>query len=126
LDRDPWRQDVFRYVARLVKLRTRSGALAVNDTSFIHVDFAEGKRVLAWRRGREGIDDPVVVLANFSDWGTADPMSPAAEYVVSNWPATPAGKRWREVTMDRVVAPGRAGREPVFPWEAKVYALEAG
>ena len=124
LDRDLWRQDVFRYVARLVRLRTRSDALAVNDTTFIHIDFEEGKRVLAWRRGREGIDDPVVVLANFSDWGTTDPMKPASEYVVSNWPQTPTGKRWREVTMDRVVAPGRAGREPVFPWEAKVYALE--
>jgi len=124
LDGDPWRQDVFRYVARLVRFRTRSDALAVNDTTFIHVDFGDGKRVLAWRRGREGVDDAVVVLANFSDWGTADPMNPAAEYVVSNWPATPPGKRWREVTMDRPVPPGRVGREPVFPWEAKVYALE--
>jgi pullulanase len=124
LDRDPWRQEVLRYVSRLVKFRTRSDALAVNDTTFIHVDFDDGKRVLVWRRGRDRVDDPVVVVANFSDWGTADPMNPAAEYVVSNWPATPTGKRWREITMDRPVARERVGREPLFPWEAKVYAVE--
>jgi hypothetical protein len=42
--------------------RTHSAALAVNDTDFIHVDFEEGKRVLVWKRGRPGVDDPVVVL----------------------------------------------------------------
>jgi len=124
LDRDPWRQDVFEYVSRLVKFRTRSDALAVNDTAFIHVDFNDGKRVLAWRRGREALDDPVVVVANFSDWGTADAGNPAAEYVVSNWPATPPGRKWREITKDRRVPADRVGREPLFPWEAKVYALE--
>jgi pullulanase len=124
LDRDPWRQEVFQYVARLVRFRTRSDALAVNDTAFIHVDFDCGKRILVWKRGRDGVDDPVVVVANFSDWGTADAGNAAAEYVVSNWPATPAGRHWREVTIDRIVSPDRIGREPVFPWEAKVYALD--
>jgi pullulanase len=124
LDRDPWRQEMFHYVSRLVKFRTRSDALAVNDTAFIHVDFDDGKRVLVWRRGRENADDAVVVVANFSDWGTADPTNPAAEYVVSSWPRTPPGKGWREVTMDRAVPAERVGREPLFPWEAKVYAVE--
>ena len=124
LDQDPWRQDLFQYVSRLVKFRTRSDALAVKDTTFTHVDFNDGKRVLVWKRGRKGLDDPVVVVANFSDWGTSDPMNPAAEYVVSNWPETPPGRRWREVTMDRPVPPDRIGREPLFPWEGKVYALE--
>jgi pullulanase len=124
LDQDPWRQDVFRYVSRLVKFRTHADALAVNDTTFIHVDFDDGKRVLAWRRGREGLDEPVVVVANFSDWGTADPHSPTAEYVVPHWPEAPRGRGWREVTMDRPVAADRVGREPLFPWEAKVYGLE--
>jgi 1,4-alpha-glucan branching enzyme len=124
LDRDPWRQELFAAVSRLVKLRTSSSALAVNDTSFIHVDFDDGKRVMVWRRGREGADDPVVVVANFSDWGTADAGSPMAEYVVPNWPATPAGKRWREVTRDRIVPREWVGREPLFPWEGKVYVLE--
>ena len=55
--------------SRLVKLRTRADALAVNDTEFLHVDFNDGKRVVVWRRGRDGIDDPVVVVANFSDLG---------------------------------------------------------
>ena len=39
------------------------------------------------------------------------------------WPATAAGRSWREVTQDRDVPPEWVGREPLFPWEAKVYAL---
>ena len=39
-----------------------------------------------------------------------------------NWPATPPGRRWREVTQDRDVPREWVGREPIFPWEAKVYA----
>jgi pullulanase len=120
--RDPWRQRVARHVGRLVKLRTRADALAVNDTTFIHADFDAGKRVIAWRRGGPG-DLPVVVVANFSDFAT-DTSRPDAEYRVAGWPALPAGRRWREVTQDRAVPPEWAGREPIFPWEAKVYAAE--
>lgn len=120
---DPWRRRVFEYCARLVRFRTRSDALAVNDTAFIHVDFEEGKRVLVWRRGRPGIDHPVVVVANFSDFETALPFAPASEYRVPNWPTTRAGMHWREITQDRDVPPEWVGREPIFPWEAKVYAL---
>ena len=120
LERDPWRQDVFRYVSRLVKLRTTADALSVNDTDFIHVDTNDGKRVIAWRRGRPGVDAPVVVVANFSDFGTPNPDQPGAEYVVHGWPALPAGTQWHEIGADRP-APD-AGREPLFPWEAKVYA----
>jgi pullulanase len=120
---DPWRRRVFDHVAHLVHFRTRSGALAVNDTEFIHVDFEEGKRVLVWRRGRPGIDDPVVVVANFSDFETARPFDPASEYRVPNWPTTQEGRRWREITQDRDVPAGWIGREPIFRWEAKVYAL---
>src|SRR5205807_1969159 len=90
---DPWRRDVFDAVARLVRLRTASAALAVNDTEFLHVDFYDGKRVLAWRRGRPGIDDPVVVVANFSGWRSDHHGGPPFEYRVHNWPGTPAGKR---------------------------------
>jgi pullulanase len=93
LDRDPWRQELFAYVSRLVKLRSTSSALAVNDTEFIHCDFDDGKRILVWKRRRAGVDDPVVVVANFSDWGTPSPGSAGAEYVVPNWPATPRGRR---------------------------------
>ena len=115
---DPWRQRVFTHVARLVRLRQSAPALSVNDTAFIHVDFTPGRRVLAWQRGRPD-DDPVVVVANFSDWQSDE----GAEYVVSDWPATPPGRRWCEVTQNRPVPIEWVGREPLSAWEAKVYAL---
>jgi pullulanase len=118
---DEWRQRIFTHVARLVRLRTTAGALAVDDTTFIHCDLDSGKRVLAWQRGQG--DDPVVVIANFSDYCTSDPTNPASEYRVKNWPATPPGKSWHEVTQDRAVPTEWAGREPIYPWEAKVYVL---
>lgn len=121
---EPWRKKVFEHVARLVKFRTSSPALAVNDTEFIHTDFTDGKQVIAWKRGRAGIDDPVVVVANFSNWGTADPLNSASHYDVSNWPATLPGKKWREVSQGYNVAIGSVGREPIFPWEAKVYTTQ--
>ena len=120
---DPWRAQLFQYVSRLVKVRTTADALSVNDTEFIHIDFASGKRVLAWKRGAPG-QDPVIVVANFSDWAT-DISSPSAEYRVNNWPALPAGKGWREITQNRLVPAEWAGREPVFAWEAKVYQAAA-
>lgn len=119
--REPMRKRIFDYVSRLVKFRAAHPALAVNDTEFIHADFG-GKRVLAWRRGTAG-GDPVVIVANFSDFVTANGDNPGAEYVVPNWPVTPAGRRWREVTQDRVVPAEFIGREPIFAWEAKVYTL---
>ncbi|MEW5859888.1 MAG: alpha-amylase family glycosyl hydrolase [Cyanobacteriota bacterium] len=114
---DDWRQRIFNYVARLIKFRTTSDALAVNDTHFIHADFNEGKRVLVWQRGKD--DQLVVVVANFSDYGTP----PGSEYKVPNWPATPAGKQWKEIAQDRMVPAEWVGREGIFPWEAKVYGL---
>ncbi len=120
---DPWRRRLVDYVAQLIRLRTSHDALSVDDTAFMHTDFAEGKRVLAWQRGRPDTGDLIVVVANFSAWGTPDPGSTSAEYVVPGWPATPPGKRWREVTQDRDVPAAWVGREPLYPWEAKVYAL---
>lgn len=120
LSTDPWRQQVFNYVSRLVKFRAGSDALSVDDTEFIHIDFDSGKRVMAWKRGATG-QDPVVVVANFSDWGS-DVSQPAAEYRISNWPALPPGKKWVEITLGYSVGAGWEGREPVYPWEAKVYA----
>jgi 1,4-alpha-glucan branching enzyme len=117
-----WRRRIKDYVARLIKFRTTSDALAVNDTNFIHVDFNDGKRVLAWRRGRPERDKIVVVVANFSDFGTPEPFSPSAEYRVHNWPQIASSGKWREITQDRAVPLEWAGREPIFPWEAKVYA----
>ena len=120
---DPFRRRIFDYVSRLVRLRTSYDALSVNDTDFIHVDFNDGKRVVAWRRGQPGSTSQVVVVANFSDFTTPNPSSPDAEYRVPNWPVTPSGMRWREVTQGRVVPAWWVAREPIFAWEAKVYAL---
>lgn len=119
---DPWRKELFDYVSRLVKFRTASESLSVNDTEFIHVDFNQGKRVLVWRRGRPDSSHPVIVVANFSDWGS-DTHNPSAEYRISNWPFTLGRNNWREVPQNRPVDPGWVGREPIYPWEAKVYTL---
>lgn len=113
---EPWRRRIFEYVARLVRLRRSSAALSVNDTRFIHADFSDGRRILAWVRGNDAEHSPVVVVANFSDV-----QPPGSEYRVPNWPSAPAGRRWREVTQDRAVPDEWVGREPLFPWEAKVY-----
>ena len=120
---EPWRRRVFDYVARLVKFRTSYPALAINETDFIHVDFNENKRVVCWRRGVSGSGEQVVVVANFSDYGTPHGWNPSAEYRVPNWPGTPHGKKWREITQERDVPWEWVAREPLFPWEAKVYAL---
>ena len=120
---DDWRQRVFTHVARLVQLRKSSEALSANETDFIHVDLNDGKRVLVWSRGKPTSAGAVVVVANFSDWGTPNPTSATAEYVVPSWPLAPAGLDWHEVTQDRQVPMEWAGREPLYPWEAKVYVL---
>jgi 1,4-alpha-glucan branching enzyme len=116
----PMRQRILAYVKTLIGLRTTAPALAVNDTSFIHQDFDDGKRVVAWARGGAGMA-PVVVVANFSDFASA----PGTGYVVHGWPATPAGATWVEVTQGRVLPPSTAGTEPIFSWEAKVYTLRS-
>ena len=120
---EPWRQQLATYVARLVKFRTRYDALAVNDTNFIHVDFNDAKRVLCWQRGQPGSDRQVVVVANFSDFATDTSPGAQAEYRVPNWPGTPRGMKWREITQERDVPLDWVAREPIFSWEAKVYAL---
>lgn len=120
--RDPFRRRIFDYVSRLAKLRTSYDALAMNDTDFIHVDFNEGKRVICWRRGVQGSGSQIVVVANFSDFAT-DKIPGGFEYRVPNWPPTPAGKKWREISQQRDIPDDWLAREPIFAWEAKVYAL---
>jgi len=121
-DEDGWygdmRRRILAYVKTLVRFRTHTPALSANDTDFIWSDFGDGKRVLAWRRGRPA-DVPVIVLANFSDFGSA----PLTDYRVPTWPGTPTGKKWVEITQQRDVNPAFVGREAIFPWEAKVYTL---
>ena len=121
---EPDRRELFDYVARLVKLRTSHPALGVNDTGFLHYDPNEGKRVVVWKRGSDA--DPVVVVANFSDYTTPNALSLGAEYVVPHWPPTPAGFHWFEVTQGRDVQTGRHDREAIFAWEAKVYRVVPG
>ena len=121
---EPDRKEVFELVVKLVKLRTKHPALSVDEVNFFHVDFEEGKRVVVWRRGP--ISDPIVVVANFSGYTTPNALSAGAEYIVPNWPPTPAGKHWFEVTRGRDVSTATHDREPIFAWEAKVYHLVPG
>jgi len=113
-----WRRSALDLVKKLIALRKTHPALGVNDTKWLHGDFTPGRRVMAWQRG--GDDNPVVVVANFSDFQTDDPFNPHSEYVVANWPR-PSDFDWREVSQGRDVPNGWIGRESLFPWEAKVY-----
>jgi pullulanase len=115
---DPWRKRLFDYVARLVRFRQTALALSVNDTRVIHTDFTGGRRIVAWTRGDLALHDPVVVVANFSG---VQPLG--SEYAVPNWPHTPSGRHWQEITQQRDVPNDWIGKEPLFPWEAKVYTL---
>jgi pullulanase len=117
-DENAWRREVLNTVKNLIQLRKTHPALGVNDTKWLHADFTPGRRVMAWQRGSD--DNPVVVVANFSDFGTDDPFNPSSEYVVPNWPR-PGDFAWKEVSLARNVLTGRIGRESLFPWEAKVY-----
>jgi hypothetical protein len=62
----------------------------------------------------------------FSGWRSDRYGAPPLEYRVANWPATPVGKRWREVTQDRDAPQQWTGREPLYHWEAKVDAAVGG
>ncbi|GAB1310700.1 Alpha amylase, catalytic domain subfamily [Madurella fahalii] len=116
-----WRQALFEYVANLVKFRTKCPALGENYTDFFHVDQSHGRKIMAWCRGRPGDGrQPVIVVANFSDEGT-----PGSEYVVPNWPDKDKSG-WREISQGRDVPSEWVRREPLLPWEAKIYTRWAG
>jgi pullulanase len=118
-DDNAWRRSVLTHVKRLIALRATHPALAVNEVRFLHADFTPGRRVMVWQRGDAG--NPVIVVANFSDFETANPFDPGSEYVVPDWPHRD-DFLWREVSQARDVPPAFVGREPLFRWEAKVYA----
>ncbi|KAK3382721.1 putative alpha amylase, catalytic domain subfamily [Lasiosphaeria ovina] len=112
-----WRQALFDYVANLVRFRTACPALGENETDFFHVDASRGGKIMAWRRGQVSgaTSTHVVVVANFSDEQT-----PGSQYVVPNWPGRDL-PGWREVSQRRDVPADWVGREPLIPWEAKIY-----
>ena len=114
-----WRRRVLDNVKRLITLRKTHPGLGVNDTTWLHMDFTPGRRVMVWQRGSD--DNPVIVVANFSDFQTDNPFNGVSEYVVPNWPGR-TNFQWREVSQGRDVPPQWVGREPLFAWEAKVYA----
>jgi pullulanase len=109
---DPWRMELFNYVANLVKFRKECPALGENDTNFIHVD--QNGQIMAWTRGTSN-QAPVVVVANFSSNDT-----PGDEYVVQNWP-NKGQSGWREITQNRNVPDNWVGREPLMRNEVKIY-----
>ncbi|KAK3938771.1 1,4-alpha-glucan branching enzyme GlgB [Diplogelasinospora grovesii] len=109
-----WRQELFGYVANMVKFRTACPALGEDDSTFFHVDQSRGGKIMAWKRGTS--DGGVVVVANFSEEST-----PGTEYVVPDWPDREKGE-WREVSQGwREVPAEWVGREPLLQWEAKIY-----
>jgi len=115
---EPWRRDLFTYVARLVKLRTSTPALGRNECRLLHDDTTSGRRIAVWQRGVA--PDYVIVVANFSDFGSQGGL--AGEYVVPGWPTDVGDRSWFEVSQTDAPRPApNAGREPLFAWEAKVY-----
>jgi len=68
---------ILEYVKRLVTRRTTHPVLSENGTAFIRVDL-NSKRVLVWKPGMAD-QDSVVVMANFSDFVTANAGGPSAE-----------------------------------------------
>ncbi|RMZ90556.1 hypothetical protein DV736_g2210, partial [Chaetothyriales sp. CBS 134916] len=115
---DLWRTRLFKCVARLVALRKRSPALAVDDASFIHFDFTNNRQIVAWVRGKDP-DKLVVTVANFSG---ETPLG--SEYVVDGFPSAPSGMKWRDVMQEDSSGPtAQAGKETLGPWDAKVYEL---
>ncbi len=119
-----WRARVFEHVARLCRLRASHPGLQGNETTFLHADFSEDKRVVVWIRGAPSTAEIVVVVANFSDYASPAVTGAAALYEIPGWPCETHGRQWHEVTQDRPVAAEWAGREPIYPWEAKVYILK--
>ena len=110
---DVWRQRIFAVVANLVKLRTTSLALSGMEITWLHANFDDGQRVMAWLRGSGS--EIVITVANFSDWSTT------AAYQIDNWPRLPVGYKWFEVTLGQDAA--SAGNEPIEAWQGKVFTL---
>ncbi len=107
---DEWWRRIKEYVARLIKFRTTSDTLAVNDTEFIHVDFNDGKR--CWP-GAEG--GPTRTKSpSFSRTSPASARTRAANT------ACPIGQRRRQASSG-----ARSRRSATFHrsgWRASPYS----
>jgi hypothetical protein len=117
---EPARADVLAYVSRLVKLRSSHPALGMNDTAFLQTDLADGKRVIAWQRGDAA--NPVIVVANFSDWGTADPLAPNTSFPAGRRPLRDGnGRRSRKAARRRRPAGNRfsLGKQRSTGWRRR-------
>lgn len=117
---EDWRTRIFNYVANVVKFRTSCPALGSDETEFIHWDFSNGRKIMAWTRGGNG-GDKVVVVANFSD---VDTGGEGEQYIIQGWPQ--GSGSWREVTQGREVPDSWVGKEPLMHWEVKVYTCWRG
>ena len=119
-DENKWRKELFECVARLVDLRKSEPALTnlkKGSTSFIYHNEDGGRQVWAWVRGKDP-KPKVVVVVNFSDVDFSN-----AEYEINSFPDS-RGLGWKEVITGKP-APN-AGKEPLKPWDAKVYAVARG
>jgi hypothetical protein len=88
-----------------------------NDTEFIHVDFAEGKRVLAYGGGGRASTIPSSA-ANFSDFETAGRSIPRR---IPRAELTSDPSRQALARHHQIVPTAWAGRDDL-PW-SWVYAL---
>lgn len=123
---DQWRREVFTKVSRLAKFRQESEALSHENLEFLQMEISEEKKLAVWQRGSG--ENIVITVANFSNYTTPEAGNSEGQEIIENWPKfdgypTPLGKKWVEITSARDVSNDWIGKEPVYPWEAKVYAL---
>jgi pullulanase len=116
-----WRWELFEYVSRLVKFRTESDALSGDSVDFMHWDFSGDRKIMAWVRGG-GETLPVVVVANFSGVKPEGDKYEIARLISMAERVGGKEVKWRDVGQGRKIDAEWVGREPLFPWEAKVYA----
>lgn len=112
----PARQLMFTYLTRWARDFHIDGIRMDSVENVANWDFVGEFKDLGHRLFRDRWEDRKLDPVKAKD-------RPGAEYRVPNWPATPPGQHWREITQERSVPQDYVGREPIFPWEAKAYTL---